>query len=170
MNYTGLLNQDPTGTGFFVTSRYKEDSKEYLTWVTKLEPGYARKVFPCLDEPHFRATFDIKLGRRVDYTAAVSNMPKVLCMFCIVAPCSYSGHFWITDGRNYSPFWRWVLQDGLFWPHASNADLSSQGCSWEARIQRSQIIQGKLCKAHPWTIILLSNKHFKYFFQVWSPL
>ncbi|XP_077979607.1 aminopeptidase N-like [Glandiceps talaboti] len=41
---------------------------------TKFTPNYAREVFPCYDEPHFRATFDLHLIHR-DKRWALSNMP-----------------------------------------------------------------------------------------------
>jgi glutamyl aminopeptidase len=63
----------------FPNFRYRDptDGQDSLAWVTKLEPGYARQVFPCLDEPHLRANFDIKIGRPPGNYLSISNMPKV---------------------------------------------------------------------------------------------
>lgn len=42
-----------------------------------LAPSYARKIFPCLDEPVFKAEFDIFLVRKVS-KVSISNMPVSL--------------------------------------------------------------------------------------------
>ncbi|CAH2058992.1 unnamed protein product, partial [Iphiclides podalirius] len=51
----------------------KIKAKEYLI-ATQFEATYARKGFPCFDEPLYKATFRLNIGHHRDYTA-VSNMP-----------------------------------------------------------------------------------------------
>jgi len=44
--------------------------------VTQFESVYARRSFPCWDEPAIKATFDIKLRAEVEKTT-LSNMPII---------------------------------------------------------------------------------------------
>ena len=48
-------------------------SPRYLV-LTFMAPAYARKVFPCFDEPSFKATFDVVLVRKEAYST-IANMP-----------------------------------------------------------------------------------------------
>ncbi|KAJ8928334.1 hypothetical protein NQ314_019110 [Rhamnusium bicolor] len=47
-----------------------------IKWLatTHFQPIYARRVFPCFDEPKFKAPFEISVARRTNMTA-LSNMP-----------------------------------------------------------------------------------------------
>lgn len=44
---------------------------------TQLESVHARKVFPCFDEPQFKATFQITITRPADFEPSISNTPIV---------------------------------------------------------------------------------------------
>ncbi len=59
--------------GFFV-DKYPTPSGEKLMLGTQFEPTDARRVFPCWDEPVYRATYDITLVVR-EKLMAVGNMP-----------------------------------------------------------------------------------------------
>ncbi len=61
--------------GFFV-DKYPTPSGDKLMLGTQMEPTDARRVFPCWDEPVYRATYDITLVVPAPLMA-VSNMPVV---------------------------------------------------------------------------------------------
>ncbi|KAL3886465.1 hypothetical protein ACJMK2_026450 [Sinanodonta woodiana] len=89
--YVRLERQLPTGTQFnlevkflgqltgklsgFYKSSYKTDNGEerYIA-TTHFEPTDARSAFPCFDEPHFKAIFQMSIVREKDYIA-LYNMP-----------------------------------------------------------------------------------------------
>ena len=45
---------------------------------SKFQPTDARRAFPCLDEPNFKASFDTTLEHNMDPNVynALSNMPE----------------------------------------------------------------------------------------------
>lgn len=62
-------------TGWY-RSGYKVDGKQKYMATTHFEPADARQVFPCIDNPSYKATFDIAL--KIDnHLTAISNMPQV---------------------------------------------------------------------------------------------
>ncbi|XP_064596449.1 aminopeptidase N-like [Liolophura sinensis] len=61
--------------GLYVVEYTENNSTTYVTG-TQLATVYARKVFPCFDEPAFKATFDLTVVRRNDHTA-LSNTPLI---------------------------------------------------------------------------------------------
>ncbi|GFS55864.1 glutamyl aminopeptidase [Nephila pilipes] len=70
--FTGSLSGSIVG---FYKSRYKNSKNEtrYLA-TSKFQPTYARRAFPCFDEPSFKSTFTVSLVHEKDYMA-LSNMP-----------------------------------------------------------------------------------------------
>jgi len=42
--------------------------------VSQFKPTYARRAFPCYDEPGYKTPFNVSLGRQ-GYQMALSNMP-----------------------------------------------------------------------------------------------
>lgn len=55
-------------------SRYKAGGKEHIILGTQFESHHAREVFPCIDEPEAKATFDLSLTTAKDETV-LSNTP-----------------------------------------------------------------------------------------------
>ncbi|XP_031623813.1 membrane alanyl aminopeptidase-like [Contarinia nasturtii] len=70
--YTGKLRTDMHG---FYRSSYKENGETKWLASTQMQPVYARKVFPCFDEPRFKATFDIVMNRPSHFKPTLSNTP-----------------------------------------------------------------------------------------------
>lgn len=79
MAFQGNLTEE---TGFH--KRSYVDGSGVLHWMalTNFQAVDARSVFPCFDEPKFKATFRITLGHHQNYTS-ISNMPirKTLQMY-----------------------------------------------------------------------------------------
>ncbi|XP_065573933.1 glutamyl aminopeptidase-like isoform X1 [Artemia franciscana] len=58
-------------------SEYTNDKGEKRAIATsKFQPTYARRAFPCLDEPGFKPTYKVSLVRPSDGYIALSNMPE----------------------------------------------------------------------------------------------
>ena len=53
----------------------KNNFRYYLA--THMQPTYARKVFPCYDEPKFKSVFNLTIVHRKGYHA-ISNMDSVI--------------------------------------------------------------------------------------------
>ncbi|XP_050501491.1 glutamyl aminopeptidase-like isoform X2 [Diabrotica virgifera virgifera] len=60
-----------------VKALYDYNGTEKYVYVTDLEPNWARKVFPCFDEPQFKAKYHIKLVSPNETYVAISNMPEI---------------------------------------------------------------------------------------------
>ncbi|KFM62062.1 Glutamyl aminopeptidase, partial [Stegodyphus mimosarum] len=71
-NFNGSLLGSIVG---FYKSRYTNSNNETRFLATsKFQPTYARRAFPCFDEPSFKATFSVSLVHTPSYIA-LSNMP-----------------------------------------------------------------------------------------------
>lgn len=70
--FTGTLNERPEG--LYLTKYQLPDGTQRKALVTQMEPTDARRMFPCWDEPVFRATFQLTAVVPKGETA-LSNMP-----------------------------------------------------------------------------------------------
>lgn len=68
--YSGNMNSEMKG---FYRSSYIQDGVTVWLGATQMEPTYARRVFPCFDEPQFKATFDLKIVRPKNFSVSFSN-------------------------------------------------------------------------------------------------
>ena len=60
----------------FYKSVYTNGRGETVPIATsKFQPTFARRAFPCFDEPSFKSTFTVTLVRPTDGYIALSNMP-----------------------------------------------------------------------------------------------
>ena len=62
--------------GFYPQICSETNGSPKRCWFTQFESTSARNAFPCLDEPSYKATFDMKVARTEDYHSR-SNMPLV---------------------------------------------------------------------------------------------
>lgn len=71
--FEGLLQEGLLG---YYRSSYIDSKTKKTEWlsITQFEATYARRGFPCFDEPEFKAKFEIILGHKKSLTA-LSNMP-----------------------------------------------------------------------------------------------
>ncbi len=72
VGFSGKLNDDLSG---FYRSRYIDNNgQEAYLATTQFEAPYARKAFPCFDEPAFKAPFKVSLTFP-EHMIGISNMP-----------------------------------------------------------------------------------------------
>jgi aminopeptidase N len=71
LGFTSSIEQSAQGLHL---QRYKVDGNEKTILATQMEPSDARRMFPCWDEPAFRATFQIACITATQ-NVAISNMP-----------------------------------------------------------------------------------------------
>ncbi|KAJ6641474.1 Aminopeptidase M1, partial [Pseudolycoriella hygida] len=74
IKYDGTLNDKYFG---FYQFSYHDVKQNRSIWIatTHFEPIFARRCFPCYDEPALKATFNIQIAHSSNYTA-ISNMPE----------------------------------------------------------------------------------------------
>ena len=71
IDFSGTLGEQPQG---LYLSRYQKDGVEKKALATQFEPGDARRMFPCWDEPAFRVKIDLSVVVP-EGLVVVSNMP-----------------------------------------------------------------------------------------------
>jgi len=72
IHYGGALGRNNAG---LYLSTYEQDGKTVPMVVTQFEATAARRAFPCLDEPAFKANFSIAVDNVPPGYTALSNMP-----------------------------------------------------------------------------------------------
>ncbi|XKL66707.1 hypothetical protein PGB90_010127 [Kerria lacca] len=71
IKYEGTLNDNMVG---FYRSSYKTGNQINWLATTQFEPVYARRAFPCYDEPSYKTKFNISVGRYQNMKT-LSNTP-----------------------------------------------------------------------------------------------
>ncbi|XP_076438167.1 uncharacterized protein LOC143277263 isoform X2 [Babylonia areolata] len=127
-HFSGPLSTD--GAGLYV-SRYRDGEESVYLATTQMEPVYARKTFPCFDEPQLKATFDITLVRRNDTSRnyiSLANAPYVDSEYFPDA----EGKQWARDRFETTPIMptyllAFIVCDYL---HLENASLSDPNVTY----------------------------------------
>ena len=74
VQFQGRLS-DTAMNGLYLC-KYRQDGHTCRLFATQFESHYARKCFPCIDEPSAKATFDLSITvNSPDVQTALSNMP-----------------------------------------------------------------------------------------------
>ena len=74
MKFRGRLDRDILG--FYRSTYVDDEGKSHKIATSKFQPTYARRAFPCFDEPSFKSTFKTTLVKPSDNAyMALSNMP-----------------------------------------------------------------------------------------------
>lgn len=74
IHFSGILNNELTG--LYRSTYIDANGTEQVIATTQMEPSSCRRVFPCWDEPEFKAVFKIKLIVKNDLTV-VSNSSEI---------------------------------------------------------------------------------------------
>src|SRR3989344_5847926 len=70
LEFAGKITEDLAG---IYRSKYEHNKKTHYLITTQCEAPYARRIFPCFDEPNKKATFDLTVITE-KHLEAVSNM------------------------------------------------------------------------------------------------
>lgn len=73
MRFSGMITRDMTG---LYPCYFTVDGAQRVMLATQLESHYAREIFPCIDEPEAKATFDLTLVAPTGQTV-LANTPAV---------------------------------------------------------------------------------------------
>lgn len=71
MEFEGIITRGMTG---LYPCYFTHNGKEHILLATQFESHHAREVFPCIDEPEAKATFDLSLEHEKGLTV-IGNMP-----------------------------------------------------------------------------------------------
>ncbi|TGZ49914.1 Aminopeptidase N [Temnothorax longispinosus] len=74
MTFAGNYSKSSYHKSGFIKIPYKDEGVDSILAATLLEPNNARRVFPCLDEPALKATFNISVMHHQKFRV-LSNMP-----------------------------------------------------------------------------------------------
>lgn len=73
LSFSGLLDDSQRGLGVFRATERSGTSVASIA--TQLEPTYARRVFPCFDEPALKATFNLSIIHPENLTVLANTKP-----------------------------------------------------------------------------------------------
>ena len=74
--FSGFRGNLTSGIVGFYKSVYTNSRQEKIPIASsKFQPTYARRAFPCIDEPSFKSTFSVTIVRPSERYIALSNMP-----------------------------------------------------------------------------------------------
>lgn len=73
IEFSGVITDDLAG--IYLSTYEHKGKKEYLI-TTQCEAPYARRIFPCFDEPGKKATFDISVIIEKNFKAVSNMLPK----------------------------------------------------------------------------------------------
>ncbi len=75
LDFDGHITRDMNG---LYPCFFKHGGKQHTLLMTQFESHYARDMFPCIDEPAAKATFDLSISAPKDLTV-LSNTPEKSC-------------------------------------------------------------------------------------------
>jgi aminopeptidase N len=70
--YTGIINDAMAG---FYRSRFQKNGETHYLAVTQFEESSARRAFPCMDHPLYKAVFELTLTVPSQMTVLANTMP-----------------------------------------------------------------------------------------------